>query len=315
MGYSHSYQFILEFYNVFSIIFLLTCIHRLYQFLTPIYPWYMNILALYYSIYIVTGIYNAFSYIEGYPLLILSCSMSAHYSEDVSNSFQETFNDMAYNSITDNMGVLLFNHYLYQHLENEPMWFLRHLVVLSEDQVISTFADNPDILKDCIWEYNTQKKAAILDSCSTLNSVVNSVVERAMSELNIDLLERHNIYEWQEVYIRYLQDNPITIDGTKYIVKFDSELGIRYLVDMSGFDTFEYGYEQMVAGNARLDYWASSRGPIFKAVIGGVMKRPSLDILSMNSTLFRNAFQAEKRKLEFEEEANRLNAIDLDIFH
>lgn len=195
------------------------------------------------------------------------------------------------------------------------MWFLRHLVVLSEDQVISTYANNPDILKDCILEYNTQKKAAILDSCSTLNSVVNSVVERAMSELNINLLERHNINEWQEVYIRYLQDNPITIDGTKYIVKFDSELGIRYLVDMSGFDTFEYGYEQMVAGNARLDYWASSRGPILRAVIGGVMKRPSLDILSMNSTLFRNAFQAEKRQLEFEEEAKRLNAIDFDIFN
>lgn len=55
-----------------------------------------------------------------------------------------------------------------------------YVTYLSEDQVISTLADNPDILPDCIREYNTQKKAAILYSCSTLNSVVNSVVERAM---------------------------------------------------------------------------------------------------------------------------------------
>lgn len=311
LGYSHYSEIFLDAFNILFSIFFLTCTYYLYKFLKSDHPSFVNIAALYYSIYITTGIFFCLLNMGNYPLTL---GLASHHYPDASDSFHNTFHDMGYQSITDDMGIILFNHYLYQHLENEPMWFLPHLVCLEQDQVIVTFANNQDMLKDCILEYNTQKKAAILDSYNTLDSIVKSVVERASSELNIDLLQRHSINEWLDVYIRNLQDNPIFIEGTKYIIKYDDELGIPYLVDIINFDTFQFGFQQMVAADARMDDWASARPQFLRAIIKGVMKKPSLDILSIHRPTFRNAFLAEKKRMEFEEEANRLNAIDFYIF-
>lgn len=115
--------------NVLFNIFFLTCIYCIYKFLKSNSPWYYNIEALYYSIYIATGIFKAFFLIPGYPLIL----NLAHNFPDASDSFHNTFHDMAYDRITDDMGIILFNNYLYQHLENEPMTFLRNLVSLSEN--------------------------------------------------------------------------------------------------------------------------------------------------------------------------------------
>jgi len=311
LGYTNYYDIIIDFFNVLSIIFFLTCIYYIYKFLNSYSPSYYNITALFFSIYIAQGIYNAFFIIKGYPLIL---TLADHY-RDASDSFYDTFHDMGYNRITDDMGIILFNHYLYQHLENEPMLFLPHLVSLPEDQWVSTFAANQDMLKDCILEYNAQKKAAILDSYHTLDSVINSVVERAMSELNINLLERHSTSEWLEVYIRNLQDNPISLNGTIYIVKYDSELGIPFLVDMASFETFNYGFNGMLVADQTLDFWAGYRDMFLRGIIRGVMQKPSLDILSIHGSSFRKAFKVEKTRMEFEEEAKRLNAIDYDIFN
>lgn len=113
-----------------------------------------------------------------------------------------------------------------------------------------------------ILEYNAQRKAAILDSNSTLESLVTSVVERARSELNIYLLERHSINEWLDVYYRSLHDNPISINGTNYIVRYDAELGVSYLTELVSFQTFTYGFQEMNNADATLNYWASYR-PLF----------------------------------------------------
>lgn len=193
LGYTHYSEIILDSFTVLIGILFPICTYRIYKFLNSDSPWYFNIIALYYSIHItIFYIYNAFFTIKGYPLIL---SLASSHYPNAGDSFHNTFHDMGYCSITDDMGIILFNHYLYQHLDNEPMFFLPQLVCLDEEKVIGTFANDHNMLKDCILEYNAQKRDAILDSYNTLESIVNNVVERARSELNINLLERHSIKE------------------------------------------------------------------------------------------------------------------------
>lgn len=109
---------------------MLSCIYQLYKLLKSDCPWYYNIPALYYSIYITTGVFHVFISMLGSPSILI-CALQ--YYPDASDNFHSTFHDIGYNSITDNMGIIFFNHYLYQHLENQPMLFLPNLVSLPEN--------------------------------------------------------------------------------------------------------------------------------------------------------------------------------------
>lgn len=71
----------------------------------------------------------------------------------------------------------------------------------------------------------------------------------------------------------------------------------------------------MIEADSLMNYWDSSRDTFLRAIIRGVMQRPSINILSMYRTSFRGAFQAEQDRLEFTEEINRLNKIDLNVFN
>lgn len=183
-------EFIIDFLILLHLILFIACIYYIYKAIKSMNcKFCFYIFSLYYSIYISTGIFNAFNFVEPYPLIL---SLANHYPE-VIDTFQDTFHDMGYASITDEMGIIMFNHYLFQHLDNEPLLFLPHLISLPREEVIATFADNHNLLQDCILEYKLQKRGAVADSHNLLTSIVNSVVERAMSELNINLLERHNV--------------------------------------------------------------------------------------------------------------------------
>lgn len=203
--------------------------------------------------------------------------------------------------------MVFFDFYLHQHLTNEPMSFMRNLVVLDSNTLVETFAHDHQMLKDCILEYNNQKYEAIRDSHATLVSLVNSVVERVQVELNINLLELHSIDNWIEVYIRNLEEVPRNVAGCKYNIYYDSQLNISYLANQTDYLTFDHGIKQMNIADKILDLWDSNRSNYLKAVFKSLIIRPS-PLLSEYGDSFRKAFDLEK-------EIERLNTIDTDIFN
>ena len=228
------------------------------------------------------------------------------YNDNYLNTLEGTFSDMGFINVSDHMGTVFFDFYLYQHLTNEPMTFMRDLVVFDSDRLVETFANDHQKLKDCILEYNRQKYEAIRDSHATLVSLVKSVVERAQVELNINLLELHTIDKWVELFIRNLAEVPRNIDGCTYKIYYESELNISYLANETDYLTFEYGIKQMNIADNILDSWDSSRSDYLKAIFKGLIKKPS-SLLSEYGDSFRKAFDLEK-------EIERLNTIDTDIF-
>lgn len=246
-----SYCSIIIFNFILNIVFLilfLICLVTIYKFLSEDNTSRFNIMAFYYSLHITVGIFNArLNLMDNFPLTLgLAC---LHYSESLSDNFS----DIGYSSINDHLGVFFFNFYLSQHLENEPIPFLRNLVCLDSQQLVATFTNKPLMLKECLLEYNRQKMDAIVDSHNTLVTIVNYVIERAKSELDIDLLEKYNHDQWLTVYINNLASNPIVINGTKYIIHHDSQLNISYLVNEIDLLTFEHGLQQMKDASAILD--------------------------------------------------------------
>lgn len=288
--------------NILSLILFLICFVTIYKYLNNIDNTYrFSQMGFFYSSYITFGIFSTSSeIIANFPMA--ASLFSIYYPGSLSDNYP----DIGYTTITDDLGIFLFNHYLYQHLENEPISFLSNLVSLDLDKLIPTFANNHNMLKECLLEYNNQKDEAIRDSHNTLVSIVSSVIERANLELNIDLLERHTQDGWLDVYIKNLECNPVVIDGSKYLIFYDNQLNISYLANESDYYTFKYALEQMNKADFLMDMWARDRSLYFNAIVKGIMVKPS-SMLITHGALFQKAFLYEK-------EIEWLNRIELDVF-
>jgi hypothetical protein len=167
--------------------------------------------------------------------------------------FVELFSDQGFISVTNQMGLNFFQHYLSQHLDNTSPTFLSHLVALDSDRIISTFADNPQDLKNLIQTYNHQMSLEVRSSNNTLDSIVSSVTERALSELNIDLLEKQSKEEWFNVYIEYLKETPMMSNGRKYVIYLDERSQIPYIAEERSHEAFKYGLRELNKADSVLD--------------------------------------------------------------
>jgi hypothetical protein len=221
--------------------------------------------------------------------------------------FLDLFSDQGFISVTNEMGINFFQHYLSQHLDNTSPTFLSHLVALNSNVIISTFADDPQTLKNLIHTYNHQMSLEVQDSNNTLNSIVSSVIERAQSELNIDLLEKQSKEEWFNVYIEYLKETPMISNGHKYVIYFDERSQIPYIAEEVSHKTFQYGLGELKTADLVLDGWASSRPMYRSAIIQGVQATPE-SLIAPHREIFSAAFNLER---EFE----RLNKIKPDVFN
>lgn len=291
---------------LFIIIYIVICI----KFSLTFYNYLSNKLDIrsfdaqlfFFSLYLVSGSFNAsLDIIANTPITLYI------FNHNYLNTIKDNFSDIGFINVTDDMGIVFFDFYLYQHLTNEPMSFMRNLAVLNCDRFVEIFAHDHQMLKDCILEYNHQKYEAIRESHATLVSLVNSVVERVQVELNINLLELHSIDKWIEIYIQNLEEVPRIIDGCKYNIYYDSQLNISYLANQADYLTFDQGIKEMNIADNILDLWDSQRPDYLKAIFKGLIIRPS-PLLSEYGDSFRKAFVLEK-------EIERLNTIDADIFN
>ena len=258
---------------------------------------------------ILQGIYNLSCSLLGiYPFTHQPCYDYTECNILPNVDLRNFLPDISYAPVSNDTGILGFNFYAVQHLENDPLaaHFLPHLIAFDSDTLINTYGHNPQYIKDLIEIYNGQKTLAVRDSNDTLRSIVGSIIQRSESELNVNLLKLHNEEEWYNVYIDFLKRNNIKVKETTYSLYFDNETNLHYLADRGNHDTFQFALNELRKADIILTQRAANNQIYHTAIIEGLSRTPE-SLLTKHEGLFRAAFH-------FEREIERLNKIDINIF-
>lgn len=141
-------------------------------------------------------ILHIFLYVLGIGLYLIMNPDVLLAAEDVDmpthNVDMPPLNDYYHNKVSDDLGILLFNDYLSQDLQNNNPQFLRDLVCLDMRSYLTAFSNDPVGIRKVIKKFEAAFEFVKSDSNMTLKSIIQSVCERALIELKVDLLSIHS---------------------------------------------------------------------------------------------------------------------------
>ena len=297
--------------NISSIILMCHCKANIY---------YSNIIAFVYKIK-NSDYFRYFMYFIG-SIILIFFMWYIQGPTILAQTKTDYLTEMFFNKPTDIVGIVYMADYLASHISDINHHELRNLPAIDRNSIINAYNNNPAGLHKYISECKFLVNAVLKDNSETLDTICQNIIDRVLSQKNIDLTTLHSKEGWVDTFANYWQGKRFLVDGEKYIFIKDPNTNKWSFVNNSDYRTWliglsnlESAYEEVNSNyHSNLEKRFFLEECLINAKKAFLSKTEASSILTNHGQFFKSAFMKEAELQAWKQVTDDLNKLSPDLF-